>query len=291
MAKLKCFVVMPFRDEFDAVFETIRDAAANAVPGEEIHCHRLKEVHAAGRITDDIIDSLSGAALCVADVTGGNPNVMWETGYAMALNKPTILIGQCVDALPFDLKVHRVLPYSIGDLRSLSPPLAEAIRQTLARYDVRPKATPIDRVQAGSSTVAVTGSMQADHLRASRRVETLLRPFIGSGATWLCGSSGVVDESVLKYLLAQGERVATVGYHRYDLSEAVRELVDAGKLPFLDASVEALPKGLAGPTPRDLLFCMKADLVILFWDGESAGTRSLIQYFTDAGKNLLIGFV
>ena len=36
---------------------------------------------------------------------------MWELGYAMAMGKPTILIGQSTEALPFDLKIHRVLAY------------------------------------------------------------------------------------------------------------------------------------------------------------------------------------
>ena len=136
MAKLTCFVIMPYQKEFDPVFETARKAA-NLVPDDEVSCHWLKEVHAAGKITDDILESLHEADLCIADVTGNNPNVMWETGFAMALGKPTILIGQRIEMLPFDLKIHRVLNYELAALDVLQEKLSKAIKQTLMRYDLK----------------------------------------------------------------------------------------------------------------------------------------------------------
>ncbi len=62
-------------------------------------------------------------------------------------------------------------------------------------------------------------------------------------------------------------------------------------MPTLKCFVEPLPKGLTGPSERDIFFCAKADLVILLWDGESPGTKKLTDYFEQIGKNLLIGFI
>jgi len=125
--------MMPFESRFDAVFEMVSAATKEAIEDQQINCYWLKDVHAAGRITDDIVKGIEDTTFCIADLTGNNPNVMWETGYAMALDKPTILIGQSVDSIPFDLKVHRILPYQLDRLNDLSHILGESIRQTVAR--------------------------------------------------------------------------------------------------------------------------------------------------------------
>jgi hypothetical protein len=74
------------------------------------------------------------SSFCIADLTGANANVMWETGFAMALRKPTILIGQNIQATPFDLKVHQILEYKLERLDELQRNLADAIHQTLLSF-------------------------------------------------------------------------------------------------------------------------------------------------------------
>jgi len=71
----------------------------------------------------------------------------------------------------------------------------------------------------------------------------------------------------------------------------VRDPLLAGKVAYLDASVEPVPRGVPDPTEREVFFCTKADLVALFWDGVSVGTGRLLRYFQDSGKNLLVGFI
>jgi hypothetical protein len=51
----------------------------------------------------------------------------------MALQEPTQLISQNLDDLPFDLKVHRTIPYTLADLVSLQRTLTNAMRQTIVR--------------------------------------------------------------------------------------------------------------------------------------------------------------
>jgi nucleoside 2-deoxyribosyltransferase len=85
MKALTCFAIMPFAKPFNDVYATMQAASGDAVQGEDIRCMRLDEIKSAGRISADLIRTLEGAALCIADVTGLNANVMWEVGYAMAL--------------------------------------------------------------------------------------------------------------------------------------------------------------------------------------------------------------
>jgi hypothetical protein len=209
----------------------------------------------------------------------------------MALRKPTILIGRDVEALPFDLKVHRVLAYSRGDLGALTDGLAKAIRQTLARSEVHTKIDPAIRPLGSSITIAVTGSTEVDAARARRRIATLIEPYLGRGSAWYCGSFGIVDDLALRHLVSKGERAVAVGFDRFDFSSEVRQMIDAGKIGAVDASVESLPKGLAGPTPRDVLFASRADLAMLFWDGKSRGTEKLLDFLKSNGVNTLVGII
>ena len=172
MPKMKCLVIMPFKG-FDPVFKTVRETITTEISDQPFDCFWLKEIQAAGKINDHILDSIERSAICIADVTNNNPNVMWETGYAMALGKPTLLIGQDLEALPFDLKDHHVLQYSPDKLDNLRQPLAESIRQTLARYDVKPKSYVEARRPDIAPVIAVTGTMKADKARVRRRVEIL----------------------------------------------------------------------------------------------------------------------
>ena len=291
---LKCFVIMPF-EGFDPVFEAVQSAAGSTGFGEDVECCWLEDVQAAGRITDDILRGLHEAMFCIADVTGHNANVMWETGYAMALGKPTILIGQDIDKLPFDLKSHRVLHYDLDDLGRLREGLVEGISQTLRRYALKgsdvPLPSPVSSV--GRHVIAVTGCMVADELLAHRRVEQTLTPFLSDKSRWLVGSVGAVDRAAAAFLVEHEQRVSIVGYHRFDCAPELRAFVDSGTADFVDASLEKVPTGMAeaGADKRDALFCVKADLVILLWDGESPGTRAMVDFFRGQESSTLLAFL
>jgi hypothetical protein len=289
---MKCFVIMPFAGAFDRVFQAVSEAAVEAVGGIDFDCFWLKDVHAAGRITDDIIRGLDQSAFCIADVSGDNPNVMWETGYAMALRKPTILIGQDLASLPFDLQAHRVLEYSLDALPDLKARLAKAVRHTLARYEIKTTGST-EPLPPGTEhkTISVTGSMRASEAAATRRIEDLLAPYLSDRTTWLVGTVGTVDLVAVQFLLEHEQRVTAVGYNPFDCAEELRALIEEGKLRFLDASAESLPKGLEGPTSRDVLFCTKSDLVVLLWDGQSRGTQEMVRFYQEQGVNTLLAFV
>jgi nucleoside 2-deoxyribosyltransferase len=136
---LNCFVIMPFAGEFDDVYAAIKvNVEAVISPGGV--CVRLDEARPAGRINDRLLREIEAAAICVVDVTGNNPNVMWELGYAMALKKPTILLTQDVAALPFDVRDLQTLPYDRKHVnRTLGASLQKAIRDTMATVNAEVK--------------------------------------------------------------------------------------------------------------------------------------------------------
>jgi hypothetical protein len=283
-------VIMPFRAEFDEVFNAVRTAAETAGGAVGLAPYWLKDVLAAGKITDDIVDGLSESSLCIADLTGNNPNVMWEAGYAMALGRPTVLIGQNVSQLPFDLRVHRILAYRREDLERLTRDLRTALQQTMARYEIRQGSAAEAGIGAASSVIAVTGSMRANPAKVARRLEVLLTPHLKRHVQWYCGSNGVVDQCAASFLATRREKVIAVGYTALDLADDIRTLVHKGAVEFLDASVESVQRQ-PGLSPRDTIFLAKADLLAVFWDGASKGTEALIRCCQAAGKNTLLGFI
>lgn len=64
-------------------------------------------------ITDSIIKKLASAEVCIADLTGKNPNVFFELGIRYSLkNKNTILMIQENEEIPFDLRQYRNIKYN-----------------------------------------------------------------------------------------------------------------------------------------------------------------------------------
>jgi hypothetical protein len=49
---------------------------------------------------------------CLADVTGRNPNVMYEMGIVHTVGKPTILLTQRLSEIPFDFTHLRHYEYA-----------------------------------------------------------------------------------------------------------------------------------------------------------------------------------
>jgi hypothetical protein len=282
-SSMKCFVIMPFRQEFNAVHATIKRAVAATGVGEAL---RLDEVRAAGHITSDLIDELHAADFCIADMTDPNANVMWEVGYAAALTKPTIVIRHSTGALPFDVKDVRVVQYAMDALDQLEADLIDVIGQTSRRYQARRIYLP----PRSASTVAITGTMNSSPDKVSRRLETLLPPYFGSDTTWYTGTAGNVDEMSAEYLLRAGQRVIGVGYAQLDVSSRMLRILETYGASFVDSSREQVLELEDAPSSRDVLFVQKADLVILLWDGNSVGIRQLADWMRARKQNHLLAF-
>ena len=113
MPAKKCFVIIPFADEFEEVF---RHAILSAVEQKGYQCERLKEVSGPINIINEIVSNLFEADLVVADLSRLNPNVFYELGIAHAgpPSAPTIMIAERDEKIPFDISVFQVLKYDRG---------------------------------------------------------------------------------------------------------------------------------------------------------------------------------
>ena|ERR1700730_4463922 len=109
------FVLMPFDGAFgDTYFLGIKETADKL----GVMAGRVDEqvFHREG-ILQRIYNQIDAADFIVADMTGRNPNVFCEVGYAHAKGKICILLTRDANDIPFDLKHQRHIVYqSIKDL-------------------------------------------------------------------------------------------------------------------------------------------------------------------------------
>src|ERR1041384_2230704 len=83
------FVLMPFASDFDDVYRLgIKPACEKA----GAYAERVDEQLFQESILQRVYNQIAKADVIVSDMSGKNPNVFYETGYAHALGKPVILL-------------------------------------------------------------------------------------------------------------------------------------------------------------------------------------------------------
>jgi HEPN domain-containing protein len=84
-----------------------------------------------GFILEQIRSAIQQSRICVADLTGSNPNVLYEVGYAQAIRKPIVLLAGEGAQLPFDIAHQRVIMYG-DDVESTRERLSGAVAVALS---------------------------------------------------------------------------------------------------------------------------------------------------------------
>ena len=112
--KAHVFVAMPFHEEMEDVYHY---GIQNAVKSAGLLYERADLSSFTGDVMDWVRQRIETASLVVADLTGANPNVYLEVGFAWGCGVPTVLLAKDANDLKFDTKGQRCLTYSkIKDL-------------------------------------------------------------------------------------------------------------------------------------------------------------------------------
>lgn len=117
------FVAMPFAEEYADRFHFGIQGAANAAG---YLCERADLASFTGDVIAWVKDRIGSAALVVADLTGGNPNVYLEVGYAWGRGVNTVLVVAQGDELKFDVRTQRCLTFR--SIRHLEELLTEELK-------------------------------------------------------------------------------------------------------------------------------------------------------------------
>jgi hypothetical protein len=117
-----CFVIGPIGDKFspagspsrlayEEALEVFERVIVEACQQLDIDPVRADQISVAGEIPDQVFRHLRDDDVVIADVSGGNPNVMYELGMRHTTKKLTIQIGE-YGQLPFDINAIRTIQFS-----------------------------------------------------------------------------------------------------------------------------------------------------------------------------------
>ena len=119
-AALTCFIIGPIGDrlaefgddartEYEQALQVVEHVIEPACATNGIHNPiRADRIVSPGEIPEQVFELIRTADVVIADLTGGNPNVMYELGLRHTLDKCTICIGE-IHRLPFDVSVIRTV--------------------------------------------------------------------------------------------------------------------------------------------------------------------------------------
>lgn len=108
-----CFVMMPFVPPIGGYYETVYEPAMKKASIKAVRADA--EIFSTGIIIDQIWSGINSARVLVAELTGRNPNVLYELGLAHALRKPVVLVSSNEGDVPFDIHHVRVIFYDVND--------------------------------------------------------------------------------------------------------------------------------------------------------------------------------
>lgn len=121
-ANISVFVIGPIGDKFAPIGSAPRQAYEDALQTYEsviqaacsqrgLEPVRADEIDSPGEIPQQVFEQLRDATIVIADLTGGNPNVMYELGLRHARGGCVIQIGE-FEKLPFDVSVIRTIKFA-----------------------------------------------------------------------------------------------------------------------------------------------------------------------------------
>jgi hypothetical protein len=124
------FAAMPFSSAYS---DTYFVAMSHAAEVNAATCVRVDHEEFIGDVVDQIKRLIRESVAVIADLSESRPNVLYETGYAHALEKPTIHICSTpFKDLPFDVRNQNTLRYRKGQTSTLREPLGERLRAILS---------------------------------------------------------------------------------------------------------------------------------------------------------------
>jgi hypothetical protein len=129
-----CFVISPIgsadSDIRKYADKVLRFVIKHSLEPIGYHVTRADEISEPGTINLQVIKRIIESDLVVTDLTGTNPNVMYELAIRHAVRKPSILIARIGEKLPFDIVSERTVLFDINDIESVEGTRKEIVKQT-----------------------------------------------------------------------------------------------------------------------------------------------------------------
>lgn len=163
--KYRCFVVGPIGNRFDPIgtpgreiyeeaLEVLDKVIVPACQAFGIDPVRADQIAVSGAITEQVLRHIFEDEVVIADVSGGNPNVMYELGLRHTRPYLTIVIGE-YGQLPFDISDVRAIQFSRSE-RGLIDARKQLEQMLRAGLEGDPELVPATRIWS-------EGLVEVDH--------------------------------------------------------------------------------------------------------------------------------
>ncbi len=180
----RCFVITPvgeknldIRRKAEGVIKTIIAPVLCELNYELIVPHWISDN---GSITRQVLENIIEDELVIANLTGLNPNVMYELAVRHYAEKPVVVIAEKGTKLPFDISSERTIFYEddLYEVEDFSTSLKNAIQSALQDKTID---NPISRASQQKNVIEqlnydATGNALKLIIEKLERLENLYRP-------------------------------------------------------------------------------------------------------------------
>lgn len=132
----RCFVIQPFDNgKFDKRFD---DVFVPAITQADLEPYRVDRDPSVNDLLEGIKTGIAESTAFLADITTDNPNVWYELGFAMSLDRPYCICcsEERTTKFPFDVNHLNIISYKVGsssDFKDLETRITKRLKAVLTQ--------------------------------------------------------------------------------------------------------------------------------------------------------------
>jgi hypothetical protein len=235
---MKIFMLIPFDSAFNDISELVRET----VISDNHEIIRADEISNTGIIVDQIQREIEKSDFIIADVSGKNPNVMYELGLAQSLKKPILPIIHLGEEIPFDIASFRTIMY---DRNRLIETLVTPLRKLLASMNIDLSLENLTKEYKKEKELRKTIFVSYSHVDTKYldRLKIHLKPFeknelidlwadtkIKAGEKWKEKIEKALSKSVMAILMISADFLASDFIIDNELPPLLKSAEEKGKI-------------------------------------------------------------